>query len=76
MNKHMNQVMHQDMSICLRSAFPSISSDCLDTLMETVCSVQNTQSQVHSIPDTMIFVLEYDIEEPEVALATQVILKK
>ena len=32
--------------------------------------------RMDSIPNTMIFVLEHDIEEPEAALATQVILKK
>ena len=45
----MNQIISQDMAICLRSAFPSISPDCIDALMKTACSVQNTQSQAYSI---------------------------
>ena len=45
----MNQIIPQDVSICLRSAFPSISPDCIDALMKTACSVQNTQSQAYSI---------------------------
>ena len=44
-----NQVMHQDVSLRLRSAFPPIPPDCLDALLKTACSVQNTQRQAYSI---------------------------
>ena len=51
----------------------------LSVYEETENWPQLTLMRLHSmdsIPDTMIFVLEHDIEEPEAALATQVILKK
>ena len=51
----------------------------LSVYEETENWPQLTLMRLHSmdsIPDTMIFVLEHDIEEPEAALAMQVILKK
>ena len=44
----MNQIIPQDMTICLRSAFPSVPPDCIETLMSAAYSVRNAQYHVYS----------------------------
>ena len=44
----MNQIIPQDMTICLRSAFPSVPPDCIEALMSAAYSVRNAQYHVYS----------------------------